>query len=145
MKNPKIDDLQKQLKEVTENWKRALADYQNLEKRSQTEKEEFARFANRDLIFKILPILDTFEHLEKHLNDQGLHLAIKQFRDLLKSEGLEKIEVLGKDYYPEEMEGIEMVLGDEDNKVVAETRAGYRFRGKILRAAQVKVSKKNIN
>ncbi len=145
MKNPKTDDLQKQLKEVTENWKRALADYQNLEKRSQTEKEEFARFANRELVFKILPILDTFEQLEKHLDDQGLHLAIKQLRDLLKSEGLEKIEVLGKDYHPEEMEGIEIVSGDEDNKVMEEARTGYRFKGKILRAAQVKVSKKTIN
>ncbi|MCL4382380.1 MAG: nucleotide exchange factor GrpE [Patescibacteria group bacterium] len=145
MKNPKTDDLQTQLKEVTENWKRALADYQNLEKRSQNEKEEFARFANRELIFKILPILDTFEQLEKHLDDSGLHLAIKQLRDLLKSEGLEKIEVLGKDYHPEEMEGIEIVPGDEDNKVMEETRTGYRFKGKILRAAQVKVSKKTIN
>ncbi len=53
----KIDDLQKEMDEVTNNWKRALADYQNLEKRTQEEKLNFAQFANSQLVLKLLPIL----------------------------------------------------------------------------------------
>jgi len=140
----KTDELKRQIEELTNNWKRALSDYQNLEKRTREEKEEFARFANRELILKLLPVLDTFEKLEEHLKDEGLNLALKQFRDILTKEGLEKIEVLGKDFDPEEMECVEVIMGDE-NRVMREMRPGYRFKGKMLRVAQVKVAKKKID
>lgn len=141
MSKLKSDDLQKQLEEMTNNWKRALADYQNLEKRTKEEKEEFSKFANKELILKILPVLDSLEKLEQHLKDEGLKLIVKQFIDVLIGEGLERIEVLGRDFNPEEMECLEVVEG-EDQKVMEETRVGYKLKGKILRAARVKVGKK---
>lgn len=145
MKNIKYDDLKKQLEETTNNWKRALADYQNLEKRTREEKEEFGKYANRELILQLLPVLDTFEKLEAHLKDQSLSLAIKQFQDILARDGLERLGVLGKDFNPGEMECVEVVEGDEENKVVGEIRAGYRLKGKVIRVAQVKVAKKKID
>lgn len=141
----KSDDLKKQIDDLANKWKRALADYQNLEKRVKAEKGDTVQFANRELVLKLLPLLDTFEKLEAHLRDEGLSLAVRQFRDILGKEGLEKIETLGKDFDPAEMECVDVVSGDEENKVVEETRAGYRLKGRLLRAALVKVTKKQID
>ncbi|MFH0863885.1 MAG: nucleotide exchange factor GrpE [Candidatus Gottesmanbacteria bacterium] len=143
MKNTKIEELQKQLDEANNNWKRALADYQNLEKRVAGERYDLACFANRELIIKLLPVIDTFNKLKEHLRDQGLDLAIKQFSDILKTEGLEKIEVLGKDFDPLEMECVEAVEGEE-NKVLKETREGYTMKGKIIKPSQVVVGQKKV-
>lgn len=136
--------LKAQIEDLTNKWKRALADYQNLEKRTRAEKEEFGNYANRELILKLLPVLDTFEKLEEHLKDEGLALALRQFRDILTKEGLEKIEVIGKNFNPEEMECVEVVMGDE-NRVMREVRPGYRFKERILRVALVRVGKKKID
>ncbi|MBM3208786.1 nucleotide exchange factor GrpE [Candidatus Shapirobacteria bacterium] len=140
----KLTDLERQIEELTERWKRVLADYQNLEKRTKTEKEEFAQFANRELILKLLPALDSFENLEEHLGDEGLTLSLRQLRDVLGEEGLEKLETKGKGFNPEEMECVGIEAG-EDNKVLKATRAGYRFKGKLLRPAAVIVGKKKID
>ena len=130
-----------EVKKLEDLWKRALADYQNLEKRIALEKEEFVKFANRNLILRILPAIDSLEKAEEYLKDEGLSLALRQLKEGLSSEGLEKIEVRGKDFNPEEMECVAVGEGEE-GKVLEETRAGYRLNGKVLRVAQVKVGKK---
>ena len=53
--------LKKRIEELEENWKRALADYQNLEKRVSDEKQGFAKWANARLLDKLLPVLDSLE------------------------------------------------------------------------------------
>jgi len=146
MQKAKIDELTKQLEEATNNWKRALADYQNLEKRVASEKDDFYQFANQQLVLKLLPVLDSLDQLiklDKYVGDEHLKLVDKQFRDVLISEGLAKIEVLGKDFNPEEMECVETAEG-KDNQVIKELRSGYRLKGKIIRVAQVVVGKKKI-
>lgn len=146
IKDQRDDELKKQLDEVTEHWKRALADYQNLEKRTREEKLNFAQFANSQLILKFLAVLDALDQLSKldqFVKDEHLQLIIKQFRGVLSGEGLEKLEVLGKSFNPQEMECLEVVEG-EDGQVMEETRAGYKLKGKILRVAQVKVGKNNL-
>ncbi len=130
-----------EVKKLEDLWKRALADYQNLEKRIALEKEEFVKFANRNLILRILPAIDSLEKAEEYLKDEGLSLALRQLKEGLSSGGLEKIEVRGKDFNPEEMECVAVGEGEE-GKVLEETRAGYRLNGKVLRVAQVKVGKK---
>jgi len=130
----------KQLEELTKKWHRALADYQNLEKRAGLEKEEFAKFANAQLILKILPGLDSLEKAGKHLKDEGLKLALKQLNDELGGEGLEKIETLGQDFDPETMECLEVTEGEE-GKVLDEIRPGYKLNKRVLRVAQVRVGK----
>lgn len=138
-----LEDLKLQLTEATDRWKRALADYQNLEKRASEEKREFARFAAKQFIEKLLIIVDDLEKAEAHLKDQGLSLTVKKMIDLLKQEGVEKLTTVGREYDIESMEAIQLVPGKEDNKVVEELRPGYTMHGSILRAAQVKVSKKS--
>lgn len=139
-----IKKLKLEVKRIEDLWKRALADYQNLEKRIEAEKEEFVKFANNQLILKILPSLDSLEEAEEHLKDEGLILAIKQLKDALVSEGLEKIQVKGGDFNPEFMECVDVGQGEE-GKVLDEIRSGYKLGGRVLRVAQVKVGKEKID
>lgn len=134
----------KQVQEVEE-WKnkylRALADYQNLERRTHAEKEEVRRFASQVILERLFPVVDTFERVAAHNADAGIALAVKQLLAVLQEQGVEKIDVIGKPFNPHEMECIEVVEGD-DNTVIAEVLPGYRLHNKILRVAQVKVGKK---
>jgi len=141
----KSSKLKQQVKELEDNWKRALADYQNLEKRVALEKQEFAKWANSNLILKLLPILDTLKKAEKQLKDQGLSLTVKQFWGILENEGLTKIEVLGREFNPEEMECVEVTEGNQENVVAQEINPGYRFKDKVLQVAKVKVFKKPVD
>ncbi|MBI4067033.1 nucleotide exchange factor GrpE, partial [Candidatus Gottesmanbacteria bacterium] len=136
--------LKKQIEELNNNWKRALADYQNLEKRTLTKIQDSSKYAAETIIVKLLSVLDTLEQAELHLKDQGLTLAIKSFRDVLKEEGVVKIEVIGKKFNPLEMECVEVVEGQNEDEVLDEMRPGYKLYNKVIRVAQVKVWKKKI-
>lgn len=139
--NKKPDELKQKFDECEDKYKRALADYQNLEKRSAEERKEWIRIANKELILRILPVLDTLIMANEHIKDQGLVLSIRQFLDILKNEGVEKIETTGKVFNLETMEVVETQEGEE-GKVLAEVRAGYLLNGKSLRPALVKVGRK---
>lgn len=138
----KLAEVQKQLDETTAFWKRALADYQNLVKRTETERKDFVQFAVKSFIEKLISTLDDLELAQKHLKDNGLGLAIKKLNEMLKQEGLERIETVGKKYDIHSMEAISIVSGKEDNVVVTQHRAGYLMHQSVLRPAQVTVSKK---
>ncbi len=138
-----IEELQKQIDELKAKYLRALADYQNLEKRAAGEKEETRKFAIELFLKRLLPVVDTFERAQRHLNDQGLTLALKEVSALLEEYNVVKMEVVGKVFNPHEMECLEAVMGEE-NKVIEEILPGYRLREKVLRVAQVKVGKKDI-
>jgi len=147
--DPKIVELEKQvaalttqLESVTNQWKRALADYQNLDKRVEEERIDFVRYAAKNFIVRLLAIVDDFEKAQAHVKDQGLGLALKKLFELLKQEGVEKIDTLGKEYDIHSMEALVTEEGKDDGKVLAELRSGYTMHGAILRPAQVKVSKK---
>jgi molecular chaperone GrpE len=128
-----------------EQWKnkyiRALADYRNLERRTQDEKIEVRKYAEETILSRLLPVLGTFYKASTHLQDPGLSLAIKEFEAVLEERGVKKIETVGKEFNPHEMECIEVVEGEE-NIVTEELSAGYTFHERILRVAQVKVGKK---
>jgi len=139
-----IEGLKQKIEEIDNKYKRALADYQNLEKRVAEEKREWALIANKILILRILPILDTLMLAVKHSQDKSLKVSINQFLDILKSEGVIRIETKDKDFDPRLMEGIERVTGPKD-KVIEETRAGYMVNDNVLRPAQVTVGKGEAN
>ncbi len=138
----RIEELEKQVEEWKIKYLRALADYQNLEKRKNDEVKEIRRFAGEMMLVRLLPIVDTFERALKHSNDQGLAIALKEFAGYLTELGVKKIDVVGKTFNPHEMECIEVVEGEE-NKVIEELLPGYTLHGKIIRVAQVKVGKQN--
>lgn len=142
--NKESDELRKKIAECEDIYKRALADYQNLQRRVQEEKAHWIRNANKDLLLKLLPVLDTLNLASKHINDQGLTLSIQQFLDVLEKEGVKKIETVGKSFDPHTMECVETVVGRE-GKVLEEIRSGYMLYDTVLRAAQVTVGKAHVD
>ncbi|HSX39824.1 MAG TPA: nucleotide exchange factor GrpE [Candidatus Saccharimonadales bacterium] len=136
--------LEERISELENNWKRALADYKNLEKRVSEEKEALRDFANLVLLSRLLPILDNLEMAQVHLNDEGLKYTIKEFKQVLEDEGLREIDPTNKEFDAATMEAVEMVDGEE-NKVIEPLRKGYLLRDKLIRPARVKVGKKKEN
>lgn len=137
-KKVKIEELEKRISELDNNWKRALADYQNLQKRTSEERINFVEFSNSTLIRKLLPILDNLEMLEKHLEDEGLKMIVKEFKSVLKEENVEEVNTNDVFFDANLMEAVETVDG-LSNKVIEVLQKGYLFKQKLLRPARVKV------
>ena len=138
----KLKELEQKLSEMENNWKRALADYKNLEKRIVEERVDFVSYSTSLLISRLLNVLDNLENLEKHNGDMGFKLTLKEFRQILNEEGLLEIDTLGKDFDSNTMEAIETVEGEE-RKAVEVVLKGYMLKNKLLRPAKVKVGQKH--
>ena len=138
LQKDKIEILEKKVEELEECWKRALADYKNLEKRVQEDKDSWKFFANEKLIRRILPVIDNLERLKKHLDDKGLDLIIRDMVSGLKEFGVGEINSEHAEFDPMLMEALEIVAG-EKNKVVETVSKGYLLNNKLLRPAVVKV------
>ncbi len=151
-----IEEEKKKSKQYLAGWQRAKADYINREKEIERERSEWIEFANLELILKILPIYENFERLLEHYkkpaitepqNDlevqkfseshwlQGLEQTQKQFEDLLKGFGLEKIKTIGEKFNSEFHEAVEK--RGEGNEIVEEISAGYKMNGKVIKVAKV--------
>lgn len=138
----KAEDLENQLKRV-------LADYQNLEKRVAEEKGEWIKSANKSLILKLLPTLEHLETVLKTARDQGersnwlegIEIIVKQFRDVLKEEGLEPVQC--ESFDPELHEVVEVREGPE-GKILDVLSMGYKLNGRLIKPAKVIVGKEKI-
>lgn len=130
------DKFLQQLEELDQKYKRALADYQNVVRRTREEKQEWAKLSNKELILKILPILDTLMLAEKHTKDQTFALTVGQFLQVLEQDGVKRIKTIGEEFDPHTMEAVSTTDG-EKGKVLDELRAGYMFGEIVLRPAQV--------
>ena len=139
-----VEDLKQKAEEFENKYKRAIADYQNLDKRVAEERKELILRSNKELLLRLLPVLDTLMLVEQHSEDEGIRLTVQQFLDILKLEGVERIETKDKVFDPELMECISTIEGEE-NKVIEELRVGYKIYDKILRVAQVRVGEGNKN
>src|SRR3989344_84091 len=129
--------------ELEDMLKRTLADYQNLERRIEEERRQLSKLSALLLIEKLLPILDNLENAQTHVNDEGLAIVIKQFKDILTAEGLEEINAQNQPFDPNFHEAIEIQQGENDNKVVKVTQKGYMIEGKVIRPAKVMVERKS--
>lgn len=136
-----LEEMKNLATQFENSYKRALADYQNLQRRTQNEKAEWIRLSTRDFILKLLPVFDTLSLATKHLNDKGLTLSVDQFLKVLQEEGITKINAIGQDFDPALMEVVttQEVDKKEKGKVIDETRAGFMYYDTILRPAQVVV------
>ncbi|KKU92131.1 MAG: Protein GrpE [Microgenomates group bacterium GW2011_GWA1_48_10] len=150
--NTKTDDepeekVNDEVKEVGEEYKekyfRALADYQNLEKQTQSWKEEFVQYANLGLVEKLLEVLDDLEKAQEHIKDEGLQLVINKLKNTLRDESVGEVELEGKEYDPKEAEAVSTEAGEEDNIVTRVLQKGYSMKDKIIRPGKVIVSIKS--
>lgn len=130
----------KKFEELENQVKRTLADYQNLEKRTAEERSKWIKGSNKDLILKLLPVLDTLYLASNHLNDEGLKLSIQKFHEILGQEGIEDFNTKGMIFDPNLMEAVGAKEGEE-GRVLEEVRFGYKLHGEVLRPAQVIVGK----
>lgn len=138
----KIESMSQELEEWKGKYLRALADYQNLEKRTQEQYFEASKKTAVELITKLLSVFDDLETAERELKNEGLSLAMKKLRDVLRVENVEKMQVLGKKFDPSFMECVEAVEDKRSDYVVREVKPGYTIFDKIIRVAQVTVGKK---
>ncbi|MCL4390021.1 MAG: nucleotide exchange factor GrpE [Patescibacteria group bacterium] len=133
---------QEELEELKNKYLRALADYQNLEKQTANWKEEFSQYANVGLIRKLLEVLDDLEKAQDHIKDEGLELVLAKLKKILADEGLEELELEGKEYDPAQAEVISTEPGQENNKIIKVLQKGYKLKDKVIRVAKVVVWQK---
>ncbi len=136
------DDVAVKIAELENNWKRALADYKNLEKRVAEERVEIVRYANQTVLLKMLTVLDNLELLAQHNPDESIKLIMKEFTQILTDEGVEKIQADGMDFDQNLMDAVEMVEVEnkkEIGKVIKVGQNGYKLFGKVIRPAKVTV------
>jgi Molecular chaperone GrpE (heat shock protein) len=141
----KIADIN-ELDNFENKYKLALADYQNLLKKTAADKTEFAKYAISDLLEDIIPVYD---HLKMSLSGLpaeeensawvvGVKYVLKQFRDSLSARGVEEIKTVGEKFDHNTMEALE----GEGDIVSKEIMSGYKLNGRLIRAAKVIVASK---
>jgi molecular chaperone GrpE len=129
---------------------RAAADYANLRRRTEADREATLGLASEALLGKVIALADDFdravEALPSELREvpwiEGVVAIDRKLRQLLESEGVSPIEALGRAFDPHEHEAIAHITatGRPEGEVVAEVRRGYRLRDRVLRPALVAVS-----
>lgn len=121
---------------------RARAEAENAMRIAASAKEEYARYASEKLVAKLLCVVDSLEQAAKH--DEGAKVLYQQLMEVLKTEGLEPIESLGKKFDPYRHEALYSVpcQGDEEDTVAEEVAKGYTLNSKVIRFAKVAVAKR---
>lgn len=143
------------IKELEDQYLRLRADFDNFRKRSQTEREELAKFANELLIMALLPVLDNFNRAMISLDDldvspeldkvvKGVALVHRQLEDIMSKAGLAKIDTAGQHFDPFYHEAALDKKTDTAaaGTILEELQTGYLFQGKVIRPAMVVVAKK---
>lgn len=138
--DPKTKELETKVMELTDKLARALADYANLEKRIESQRQLYATLAVSSMLNKTIPVLDDLYLAQTHLKDSGLQIALDKFRQLIKAEGIEEINPLNQEFDPQTMHCLDSVEGKE-NQVVSVKKIGYKLNDQILRPAEVVVGK----
>ena len=142
-----VDPKQQELDELNDRYKRVLAEFENFKKRSGKERETLYNSILSDLIGGFLPIMDNLENaLKAETKDseykKGVELVHKQFKDLLKSKGIEEIPAVGETFDPTLHEAVSSVQDDTkgEKEIVQEYRKGYKIGSKVIRHSMVVVA-----
>lgn len=140
--------LQKEkLDEQEDRLKRLMAEFENFKKRSQKEREGLYNSLISDIFTSLLPVIDNLEKaVEANTEDenykQGVELVLKQFKDVLKSNGVEEIETVGQTFDPELHEAVASVVDESlgEKEIKEEYRKGYKIGSKVIRHSMVVVA-----
>ena len=124
---------------------RLQADFENYRKRVARSSVDAADRAAGEVVVKMLPVLDAFDLAAAHFSNapseeaEALDQARGLLLDALKKEGLERIDEVGVEFNPVVHDAVAHVEGDDGPVVDQVLRAGYRWKGAVLRPAMVKV------
>ncbi len=121
--------------------RRLHADFENYKKRVVRQQTEHIERATEELVAHLLPALDNFDLALAH-GTEGLEPVYRSLLDILEGSGLERVDPLGQPFDPNEHDAVLHEEGDGGNtapEVVEVLRAGYRWKGRVMRPAMVKV------
>ena len=149
-KDAKKDPKDAQIEELQDRLKRQMAEFDNFRKRTEKEKAAMYEIGAKDIIEKILPVLDNFERgLAAVPEDEkgssfaeGIEKIYKQFVKTLEDAGVESIEAVGKQF-DQNLHNAVMHVEDEkygENEIAMELQKGYKYRGSVVRHSMVQVA-----
>ena len=140
-------DIERQRDDYLEALQRLQAEFENYRKRVARTSDDAVSRATGDLVVKLLPVLDAFDLAQAHfasaLSEEAL--ALSQARglllDTLAKDGLQRIDEVNVAFDPQVHDAVAHVEGDDGGEQVVDEvlRAGYRWKGGVLRPAMVKV------
>ena len=121
--------------------RRLQAEFENYKKRMVRQQTETLERASQGLVEKLLPVLDAVDLARSHGVGEDLELVASALLDVLGKEGLERIDPVGAPFDPTEHEAVQHEPGDGDGEpeVSGLMRAGWRWKGRVLRPAMVTV------
>lgn len=147
----KLEICQKTLREYLEGWKRERAEFINYKKEESERKEKIIKFANKELILKLLEVLDNFEIAKKNLSLElkedewvkGVLRIYQRLVNILRQENVKEIKTVGEKFDPHFHEALEEVKmkGRKTGEIVEEIRKGYMIDSEVIRPARVKIAK----
>lgn len=149
-KKSKKEKLKEELDEMTDKYTRLFAEFQNFRSRNEKEKIQNYEMGEKNIIEKLLPIVDNFERGIEALSEEelkspvgeGMNLIYKQLADALKDMGVEEIEAQGKEFDPEMHNAVMHEENDEydENVIIEVLQKGYKFHDTVIRHSLVKVA-----
>jgi molecular chaperone GrpE len=147
-----LDEARAQAAEYLADLQRVKAEYDNYRKRILREQTRAVEFAAEGLTHRLLEVLDEFELAlvaaeHEDASDRfvhGVEMVYAKLLEILKGEGLERIDAQGKPFDPELHEALLQGEGSEDGEpyVADVLRTGYRLKGRVIRPAGVKVARR---
>ncbi|MEI7556183.1 nucleotide exchange factor GrpE [Candidatus Chlorohelix sp.] len=142
---------QKKAAELADNWKRSLADFQNLKRRTEIERANINADVKSRVIMRLLPIVDDFERALASTPDNlkaepwvnGVSLIEKKLKTLLEQEGISSFDAKNADFDPRYHDAVQRDEdGEGDKDIVTEVyQKGYMMGDRVLRPAAVKVGR----
>ena len=148
-KKKKKDKKDEQIAELTDKVKRQLAEFENFRNRTEKEKSQMYMVGARDVIEKLLPVVDNFERGLKSIpEDQkdgpvasGMEMIYKQLITVLTDLGVTPIEAVGQEFDPNFHNAVMHAEDEElgENTVSEEFQKGYKYKDAVLRHSMVKV------
>ncbi|WP_010097064.1 nucleotide exchange factor GrpE [Ornithinibacillus scapharcae] len=145
-----MNSLQAEKEELYQRLLRTQAEFDNYKKRSVKEREADRVYKAQDLATELLPAIDNFERaLQVEVTDtnksilDGISMVYRQLIDAMKSQGIEPIEAVGKEFDPNLHQAVMQVEDEtaESNIVLEELQKGYVIKDRVIRPAMVKVNK----
>ncbi len=146
----KKDPKDVQIEEMQDRLMRQMAEFDNFRKRTEKEKSAMYEVGAREMIEKILPVLDNFERALAAVPEEekgssfaeGVEMIYKQFIKTLEDAGVEMIEAVGQQFNPDVHNAV-MHIDDEaygENEISQELQRGYKYRGTVVRHSMVQVA-----
>ena len=149
-KKNKKDKKDEKIEELTDRLTRQMAEFDNFRKRTEKEKSQMYEIGAKDIIEKILPIVDNFERGLGSMNEEekatpfaeGMEKIYKQLMTTLESLGVKPIDAVGQEFNPDFHNAVMHVEDEEldENIIAEEFQKGYMYRDSVVTHSMVKVA-----